>query len=122
MDLWQRRQHGSNDGDAIVYYEPKKASSPVSELVMEQGVRTGATYSIKGEMPYRGPGAPSKFLREQKATPICSRASHSSRVCVTMRDRLPTSRSVGIGVSVYLANQAIEEGRRIMFADHARIK
>jgi len=47
--------------DATIYYEKNSSNTPtadqtVSKTVVERGVVTGASYSTKGEMPYRGPG------------------------------------------------------------------
>jgi predicted dehydrogenase len=44
--------------DATFFYEKKKsnAPSPANKTIVERGVETGASYSTKGEMPYRGPG------------------------------------------------------------------
>jgi len=106
--------------DAIFYYEPKRASSPVSE-VTERGVPTGATYSTKGEMPYRGPGSPVKVPEGTGGNPnflACKSFIESLR-----NDTRPFADEHvgwGSGVSVYLANQAIEAGRRITFADHVK--
>ena len=107
--------------DAIFYYEPKR-SSPVSD-VMEQGVRTGATYSIKGEMPYRGPGTPVKLPEGTAGNPnflACKSFIESLR----NNARPFADEHVGwaSATSVYLANRAIEEGRRITFADHVRMR
>ncbi len=106
--------------DAIFYYEPKRASSPVSEIT-ERGVPTGATYSTRGEMPYRGPGSPVKIPEGTGGNPnflACKSFIESLR-----NDTRPFADEHvgwGSGVSVYLANQAIEAGRRITFADHVK--
>jgi len=44
--------------DATFFYEKKKsnAPSPANKTVVQRGVETGASYSTKGEMPYRGEG------------------------------------------------------------------
>src|SRR6266508_955833 len=106
--------------DAIFYYEPKRASSPVSE-VTERGVPTGATYSTKGEMPYRGPGSRVKVPEGTEGNPNLSACK--SFIESLRNDARPFADERvgwGSGVSVYLANKAIEEGRRIMFADHLK--
>jgi predicted dehydrogenase len=106
--------------DAIFYYEPKRASSPVSE-VTERGVPTGATYSTKGEMPYRGPGSRVKVPEGTEGNPNLSACK--SFIESLRNDARPFADERvgwGSGVSVNLANKAIEEGRRIMFADHLK--
>ena len=106
--------------DAIFYYEPKRASSPVSE-VMEQGVATGATFSIRGEMPYRGAGSPVKVPEGTEGNPnLLACKSFIESVRNNVRPFADERVGWGSGVSVYLANQAIEAGRRIMFADHVK--
>jgi predicted dehydrogenase len=44
--------------DATFYYEKNKLSNAASSgaTVVERGITTGASYSTKGEMPYRGAG------------------------------------------------------------------
>jgi len=106
--------------DAIFYYEPKRAGSPVSE-VMERGVSTGATYSTKGEMPYRGPGSPVKIPEGTGGNPnqlACKSFIESLR----NNARPFADERVGweSGVSVCIANQAIAAGHRITFADHVK--
>ncbi len=59
-DLWIYGTEGSIQitiEDATIYYEPKTTkASPVSPDAIKKGILTGASYSTKGEMPYRGPG------------------------------------------------------------------
>lgn len=106
--------------DAIFYYEPKRASSPVSE-VTERGVSTGATYSTKGEMPYRGAGSPVKVPEGTEGNPnLLACKSFIESVRNNVRPFADERVGWGSGVSVCLANQAIEAGRRIMFADHVK--
>jgi predicted dehydrogenase len=44
--------------DAIFFYEKNKSNAPqqANKTVVERGIVTGASYSTKGEMPYRGQG------------------------------------------------------------------
>lgn len=44
--------------DATFYYESKKSNTPqpATKTIVQNGIVTGASYSTKGEMPYRGPG------------------------------------------------------------------
>jgi len=122
-EVWIYGKDGSVEvtmEDATFYYEPKGAGSPVSEIT-ERGVPTGATYSTKGEMPYRGPGSPVKVPQGTEGNPNLSACK--SFIESLRKDARPFADERvgwGSGVSVYLANQAIEAGRRIMFADHLK--
>lgn len=43
--------------DATLYYEPKATHhTPANAEIIQHGITTGASYSTKNEMPYRGPG------------------------------------------------------------------
>ena len=60
-ELWIYGTEGSvaiTIEDATFYYEPKEHLKPVGRgrEVVTHGITTGASYSTKGEMPYRGPG------------------------------------------------------------------
>jgi predicted dehydrogenase len=63
-ELWIYGTAGSVEitiEDATIYYEKNKSpeASPakkIGDTVVERGVVTGASYSTKNEMPYRGPG------------------------------------------------------------------
>jgi predicted dehydrogenase len=107
--------------DATFYYEPKRAVSPVPEATTERGVPTGATYRTSGEMPYRGPGSPVKVSEGAEANPnfVACRSFIES----LGKDTRPfADERIGwaSAVSVYLANQAIEQGRRVIFSEHLR--
>jgi hypothetical protein len=109
--------------DGTFYYEKNnpKATAPSSGEIVERGVVTGATYSTKGDMPYRGPGLPIK-------TPNGADGNPTYIQCVSFIDCLRDNKrpfadeKVGwaSAVSVVLANKAIEEGRRIKFADYIK--
>jgi predicted dehydrogenase len=64
-ELWIYGTEGSVQitiEDATFYFEKNKASDKTSsdkasnKTVVERGIVTGASYSTRGEMPYRGPG------------------------------------------------------------------
>lgn len=64
-ELWIYGTQGSVQitiEDATFYYEKSKPSDKLSsgnsanQTVVERGIVTGASYSTRGEMPYRGPG------------------------------------------------------------------
>jgi predicted dehydrogenase len=106
--------------DAIFYYEPKK-STPVVGEVTERGVPTGATYSTKGEMPYRGPGKPVKIPETTESNPnLAACRSFIDSLGNNTRPFADEQAGWRSAVSVYLANKAIDEGRRIVFADHLK--
>ena len=125
-ELWIYGRDGSVEvtmEDALFYYEPKRAASPVPEATTERGVPTGATYRTRGEMPYRGPGSPVKIPEGAEGNPnfVACRSFIES-----LRNNTRPFADEGVGwgsaVSVSLANKAIEEGRRITFDAHVRIK
>jgi len=109
--------------DGTFYYEKdrKKTATPASAEIVERGVATGATYSPRGDMPYRGPGA-------QIKTPEGAAGNPTHMACRSFIDSLRSDKrpfadeQVGWGsaVSVFLANKAIDEGHRILFADHIK--
>ena len=109
--------------DGAFYYEKdrRKTATPAGAEIVERGVTTGATYSPRGDMPYRGPGAPIKAPAGPGGDPTylcCAAFVESMRA-----DRRPAAdERVGwaSAVSVALANKAIEEGRRVKFADHLK--
>jgi len=123
-ELWIYGKEGSVEvtmEDALFFYEPKRAASPVPEATTERGVPTGATYRTRGEMPYRGPGSPVKIPEGAEGNPNFL-ACRSFIESLRNNTRPLADERVGWGsaVSVYLANQAIEAGRRITFADHLK--
>ncbi len=125
-EAWIYGKNGSVEvtmEDAIFYYEPKRATSPVPEATTERGVPTGATYATRGEMPYRGPGSPVKVSEGAESNPnfVACRSFIES----LLKDTRPfADERIGWGsaVSVYLANKAIELGRRVIFSEHLRTK
>jgi predicted dehydrogenase len=123
-ELWIYGKGGSVEvtlEDATFFYEPKRAASPVPEASTERGVPTGATYRTQGEMPYRGPGSPVKIPEGAEGNPnfVACRSFIES-----LRNNTPSLTDEHVGwssaVSVCLANEAIAQGRRIIFADHLR--
>jgi len=123
-EVWIYGKEGSVEvtmEDALFFYEPKRAASPVPEATTERGVPTGATYRTRGEMPYRGPGSPVKISEGAEGNPNFL-ACRSFIESLRNNTRPFADERVGWGsaVSVYLANKAIEAGRRITFADHLK--
>jgi predicted dehydrogenase len=112
--------------DGTFYYERDRNApatpTPSTAEVVERGVVTGATYSPRGDMPYRGPGAPIKTEDGSKGNPNylqCESFIESLRA----NQRPFADEKVGwaSAVSVVLANRAIEEGRRLKFDEHVKI-
>jgi predicted dehydrogenase len=106
--------------DAVFYYESRPRASAASGTVTERGVTTGATFSTKGDMPYRGPGSPIRPPEGEGGNPnfmACKAFVESLR----QNKRPAADEHVGwaAAVSVCLANKAIDEGRRINFSEHA---
>ena len=109
--------------DGAFYYEKdrRRSATPASAEIVERGVTTGATYSPRGDMPYRGPGAPIKVADGEAGNPtyICCKSFVES-----LRDNKRPFADEHVGyasaVSVVLANKAIEDARRIKFADHVK--
>jgi len=123
-EVWIYGKDGSVEvtmEDALFFYEPKRATSPVPEATTERGVPTGATYRTRGEMPYRGPGSPVKIPEGAEGNPNFL-ACRSFIESLRNNSRPFADEHVGraSAVSVSLANKAIEAGRRIMFADHVK--
>lgn len=125
-ELWVYGKDGSAEvtlEDAHFFYEPKRATSPVPEATTERGIPTGATYRTSGEMPYRGPGSPVKIPEGAEGNPNFL-ACRSFIESLRNNSRPFADEHVGrsSAVSVCLANQAIEQGRRVMFSDQPKTK
>lgn len=110
--------------DGAFYYEKdrRKTATPAGAEIVERGVTTGATYSPRGDMPYRGPGAPIKPPPEgPKGDPtfLCCRSFIDS---VREGKRPFADEHVGraSSVSVVMANKAVDEGRRLKFSDYVK--
>lgn len=110
--------------DGAFYYEKdrRKTATPAGAEIVERGVTTGATYSPRGDMPYRGPGAPIKPPPEgPKGDPtyLCCQSFIDS---VREGKRPFADEHVGwaSSVGVVLANKAVDEGRRLKFSDYVK--
>lgn len=110
--------------DGAFYYEKdrRKTETPAGAEVVERGVTTGATYSPRGDMPYRGPGAtikPPADAPKGDPTYLCCKAFVES-----VRDGKRPFADEHVGwasaVSVVMANKAIDEERRLKFSDHVK--
>jgi predicted dehydrogenase len=110
--------------DANIFYEEKpaqKPARPAAAEIIERGVRTGASFSTRGDMPYRGPGKPISVPEGEAGNPS-SIAVRSFIENLRNGKRPFADEHVGwaSAVSVALANKAIDEGRRINFSDHIK--
>ena len=111
------------DGNFFYEKDRRRTQTPASAEIVERGVTTGATYSPRGDMPYRGPGAPIKVPEGQAGNPtyLCCKSFVDS-----LRDNKRPFADEQVGynsaVAVVLANKAIEDERRIKFADHVKAK
>jgi predicted dehydrogenase len=116
-ELWVYGTEGSiaiTIEDATVYYEPKAHSRPVvsGAEVVTHGITTGASYSTKGEMPYRGPGEKLPVTATEDPTLIACRAFIE---CVRARRQPFADARVGYGSAVVaaIANRAVYEEQGI---------
>lgn len=108
-ELWIYGTEGSVQitiEDATMYYEPRKAKPvPGSYEVVEHGIVTGASYSTKGEMPYRGPGERLPVKATEDPTLTACRAFIE---CVRTGQQTVANAHVGFasGVAAAMANRA----------------
>lgn len=107
--------------DGTFYYERNRPVPSASSEVIERGVRTGASYSVRGDMPYRGPGASIKVPETAAGNPnfmACQAFIDAAR----RQSRPFADERVGwaSSVCVHLANKAIEQGTRLRVADYVK--
>jgi predicted dehydrogenase len=109
-ELWIYGTEGSVQitiEDATMFYEPRKAKPlPGSYEVVEHGITTGASYSTKGEMPYRGPGERLPIKATEDPTLTACRAFIE---CVRTGQQPTANVRVGFasGVAAAMANRAV---------------
>jgi predicted dehydrogenase len=117
-DLWIYGTEGSIQitiEDATIYYEPKTTpATKVSPEAIAQGILTGASYSTKGEMPYRGPG---ERLQAGATEDPTYTALHAFIDCVREKEQPQANAAVAFasGVASACANKAVntEESQSI---------
>ena len=88
--------------------------------MVEHGIVTGASY--RAELPYRGPGEPIRVPEGTAGNPdflACKAFINSVRT--KQRPLADEQKGWAEGVAVALGNKAIDEGRRIVFAEHAQM-
>jgi predicted dehydrogenase len=116
-ELWIYGTEGSvaiTIEDATFYYEPKAHPKPVvtGAEVVTHGITTGASYSTKSEMPYRGPGE--KLAVTTKEDPTLT-ACRSFIECVRTKRQPVANARVGYGsaIAATIANRAVYEEQGI---------
>jgi predicted dehydrogenase len=116
-ELWIYGTEGSvaiTIEDATFYYEPKTHPQPVEEgeQVARHGITTGASYSTKGEMPYRGPGEKLRVPVTEDPTLTACRAFIE---CVRAKRQPLANARVGYGsaIAATIANRAVYEEQGI---------
>jgi predicted dehydrogenase len=116
-ELWIYGTEGSvaiTIEDATFYYEPKAHPNPAvtGEEVVMHGITTGASYSTKGEMPYRGPGEKLAVSATEDPTLTACRAFIE---CVRTKQQPVADARIGYGsaIAAAIANRAVYEEQRI---------
>jgi predicted dehydrogenase len=105
--------------DATFYYEPNYPKGPTSGEIVERGVATGATYSTKGEMPYRGPGKRVEIPEDARGNPnFTAVAAFFDAIRKNEKPFADVTVGFNSATAVALANRSIDEGRRFVFSDH----
>ena len=112
-ELWVYGTEGSvaiTIEDATFFYEPKTHPKPAvaGKEVVTNGITTGASYSTKGEMPYRGPGEKLAVPETEDPTLTAVRAFVE---CVRTKQQPVANARVGYGsaVAAAVANRAVYE-------------
>jgi predicted dehydrogenase len=108
------------EADALLFSESKKLkASPVTKVLIDHGVMTGASYMA--EMPYRGNGeaVPVPDDVEGNANYLaCESFIHS--IVNHQKPEADERAGWAEAVAVILGNQAIEEGKRVWFRDYTK--
>ena len=102
------------------YYEPAKSAPPdTGETVVDRGARTSATQSSKGDLPYRGPGTQLKLAEGENIAPnTIAMRSFIESLRNNKRPLTDVQAGRDSAIGILLANKAIDEGRRIHFAEY----
>ena len=94
--------------DATFFYEPKKPKpSPVSRGELERGVTTGASYQTRGEMPYRGVGAPVKVSSAYEDPTLTAVRSFTDCVRNKRQPLADVHVGFGSGAAIAIAKDAV---------------
>jgi predicted dehydrogenase len=108
------------EGDGVFYYEAKKLkASVVTQVLINRGVITGASYMP--EMPFRGKGEPIPLPSDVPGNANYL-ACESFIRCVANHQRPEADELAGRAeaLMVILGNQAIEQEKRIWFRDYMK--
>ncbi|HZC43094.1 MAG TPA: gfo/Idh/MocA family oxidoreductase, partial [Acidobacteriaceae bacterium] len=112
--LWVFGTHGSlqiTGKDATFYRKKDKTITAASHVhVVEQGLKTGASYDPDSVMPYRGPGEPVPVRNREEPTLTACR---SFIECVRTKQQPFANVEVGFGSAMpcSIGKQAFVEGR-----------
>lgn len=107
--------------DAHFYYEASRPKGPTNGEIVERGVRTGATYSTKGEMPYRGPGEPVAIPDGAAGNPnFLAVESFFENVRANTRPFADVTAGYNSATAVALSNRAIDDGKRYVFSEYVK--
>jgi predicted dehydrogenase len=105
------------ESDAFIYYEPTAHPATSPAVVLERGVATGASY--RSELPYRGQGTRVEIPTDKAGNADYVACSSFIECLRNSRKPLADERVAWAeGVSVALGNLALQEGKRIVFAEH----
>jgi predicted dehydrogenase len=122
--LWVYGTEGSlqiTSEDATFYKLPSKTITEASHSeVVEQGVKTGASYNADSEMPYRGPGQRIHMKPGEDATLTACGAFIQ---CVRNRQQPFANVDVGFGsgIACSIGKQAVVEGRTLKVPPRKRL-
>ncbi len=126
IDGAQSRVYGTTgsavltEANATLYYEPKRPQSAAAAgTIVEHGITTSA--SFKAEMPYHGPGEPVPIPEDKMGNAdfvACNSFIESLRK--NQKPEADEETALRAGMAVALGNQALEQGKRILFSEHMR--
>jgi predicted dehydrogenase len=114
QQIWVYGTNGSlqiTGQDATFYRKKEKTITAASHSdIVQRGLKTGASYDLKGDMPYRGPGEPVPVSNKEDPTLT---ACKSFVECVRNKTQPFANAAVGYqsAVACSIGKQAFLEGR-----------